>query len=120
MSCIAILSSQSIFAEGVAASLRQQLGEQTLLMIDTRQANPLQKVLAAHPSSVIFDASDAIVAKYCPLDRLFEAMPSLTVIRLDPQQDQIQVVTSQQHRVDQMSDVLNVISGAVKREGGAS
>lgn len=115
---VAILSSQSIFAEGVAASLRQRLDDQSLLIVDARQANPLQQVLAARPRSVVLDATDAVIAQYCPLDRLLDALPSLTVIRIDPQHDRIQVVTSTQHRADQMSDLLDVITGAVQREGG--
>lgn len=116
---VAILSSQSIFAEGVVAHLRQQLDEQSLLVVDARQANPLQRVLAAQPNSIILDATDAIVAKDCPLEQLLDALPSLTIIRLNPQQDRMQVVTSHQHRADQMSDLMNVISGTVKWEGGA-
>ena len=115
---VAILSSQSIFAEGIAASLRQRLDERSLLIVDAREANSLQRVLAARPSSIILDATDAIVAECCPLERLLAALPSLTIIRLDPQLDRIQVVTSQQHRAGQMSDLLDVISGTATREGG--
>jgi hypothetical protein len=118
MSHVAILSSQSIFAEGVVASLRQQFDDQTLLIVDARQANSLQRVLVAHPSSVILDASDALVAECCPLDRLFDALPSLTVIRLDPKQDWMQVVTSHPHHASHMSDLLKIISRTAKREGG--
>lgn len=116
---VAVLSSQSIFAEGVVASLRQQLGEQSLFIVDARQADPLQQVLAMRPNGVILDATDALIAEQCPLDGLLDALPSLTVIRLDPQKDRFQVVMSEQHCGGQLSDLIDVIRRIASREGGA-
>ena len=116
---VAVLSSQSIFVEGVVASLRQSLGEQSLTIVDARQSDSLQRVLAARPNSVILDATDSVIAEQCPLEGLLDAMPALTVIRLDPHHDRIQVVKSEQHRGGQLSDLIDVISLITKREGGA-
>lgn len=119
MSRVAVLSSQSIFAEGIVAGLKQKLNEQSLFIVDARQDDPLQRVLDTHPTSVILDATDDIIAEHCPLDGLLNALPSLTVIRLDPQQDRIQVVMSKEHCGGQLSDLIKVIHEIAGREGGA-
>lgn len=106
---VAVLSSQSIFAEGVVANLRQHLGEQSLFIVDARQADPLQSLLEMRPTGVILDATDELIAEHCPLERLLDALPTLTVIRLNPQQDRIQVVMSEQHCGGQLSDLIDVI-----------
>jgi hypothetical protein len=108
---VVILSSQSIFAEGVAASLQQKLATESLFIVDAHQPDALEQVLAKRPTCVILEATDAEVAKCCPLTELLDALPSLAIIRLDPEQDRIQVVTSQQHRAIHMSDLVEVITG---------
>ena len=119
LSRVVVLSSQSIFAEGIVAGLRQKLDERSLVIVAARQADPIQRILDARPSSVILDATDDVIAEHCPLEGLLNALPSLTVIRLDPQSDRIQVVMSEQHSGGQLSDLIDVIRGIASREGGA-
>lgn len=109
MSRVVILSSQSIFAEGVAARLKQHLDGQSLLIVDTREPDALQRVIAAHPTAVILDVSDSETERSCSLGTLLDALPALTLIRLDPSQDQVQVVTSEQRAVHQVQDIVQVI-----------
>jgi hypothetical protein len=126
---VVILSGRSLFVEGVANRLRQHLTEQDVHTVDARQADALAQVLAIQPTSVILDATDADVTQHCPLDELLNALPRLRLIRLDPQQDQMQVVTSQQRPVGRVSELIEVITApslpsntdsAHKEEGGAT
>jgi hypothetical protein len=106
-----ILSSQSIFAEGVAARLKQYLDEPPLL-IDVREGDALGQVVAARPAAVILDASDPAEDRLCSLGTLLTALPAITVVRLDPQKDHVQVVTSAQHSMSQVQDLIDLIKAA--------
>ena len=106
---VIVLSSHSLFVEGVATRLRQQLAEHEMRTVDARQPDVLNLVIAARPSVVILDATDTEAAQACPVEDLLKALPSLKIIRLHPQQKQIQVVTSEQRMVDEVRDLIDVI-----------
>ena len=109
---VVICSSRSLFGEGIASRLRQHLGAHELQIVDARQTDALARVIAARPSAVILDATDEEVARRCPLSDLLSALPSLTVIRLDPQQKQVQVVTSEQRAANEASDLIDILNSA--------
>jgi len=112
------VSSQSIFTEGVIASLRQRLGSEAVLVVDVHEADPLKQLQALGPASIVIDASDVIVAGQCPLDGLLDALPGVTVVRLDPHKDEIQVVVSERRPACQLNRLVEVLSGVVQRQGG--
>ena len=106
---VVILSAQSLFAEGVASRLRQHSERLEIQTIDPRRANVTEQVIAAQPSAVIIDASDPDAEMYCSIGELLVALPSLKIIRLDPQQPQIQVVTSEQRTAGEVRDLIDLI-----------
>ena len=105
---VIVLSGQSLFAEGIAARLSAQLGQQ-LVTINVREPAALQRVIQANPVAVILDATDGDVARACPLSGLLDALPGLKIIRLNSENDQIQVVSSQQRQAWQMQDLVKFI-----------
>jgi DNA-binding NarL/FixJ family response regulator len=107
--CVVILSGHSLFAEGVASQLRQHPQELELEVVDVRQPDAMARIIAAQPAAVILDATDSEVARLGLLSRLPLALPGLKVICLDSQQEQIQVITSEQLPADQVRDLLDVI-----------
>lgn len=107
---VVILSSRSLFVEGVASRLRQQAPAVLTQTVDAAAPDALAQVVAHAPQAVILDATDENVAHYCPLNALFNALPTIKVVRLDPQQKMVQVVTSQQHQAEQVSDLLQVLT----------
>ena len=109
---VVILSTRSLFVEGVANRLKQHLPEERVKVVDARQTDALEQVIAAQPTSVILDATDAEATKNCPLSKMLNALPLLKVIRLDPQKDKIQVVVSEQRVVEQVSDLIEVIKSS--------
>lgn len=111
---VVILSGRSIFAEGVAARLRQNLLNDEIQVIDAQQPDAIQRLIAYRPRQVILEATDETVARHCPLESLLSALPDLRVIRLDPQQESIQVVTSQQHSIGHIRDLMDVIQTQAK------
>lgn len=110
---VVILSGHSLFAEGVASRLRQHLHELELEVVDPRQPDAIARITAARPSTVILDANDSEVIEACPLGRLLRALPALKVIRLDSQQQEIQVVTSELRSVSEVRDLIKVIESPV-------
>ncbi len=112
MSRVAVLSSQSLFAEGVATRLKQHLKSDSLVLVDARRDDALDQVVAAQPSAVIVDAGDAAAEQFCSLGKLLEALPLLTIIRLDPHSSMVQVVTSAERRISQVQDLIEMIRAA--------
>jgi DNA-binding NarL/FixJ family response regulator len=106
---VIVLSGRSLFAEGVAARLGQQLGPQALVTINVHDTNALQQVIEAEPALVILDSTDEDVAQLCPLGALLNALPALKVVRLNPENDHIQVVTSQWRQAWQVRDLVELI-----------
>lgn len=118
---VVILSSRSLFGEGVATRLRQHLAESDVQTVDARQPDVLSRVIAVQPTVVILDATDVEAAQACSVGDLLKALPSLKLIRLDPQQKQVQVVTSEQRVVDEVRDLIDVIGlGEIAKAEGQS
>lgn len=111
--CIVILSSGSVFVESIAGHLRQQLQASDFRTISSRQADALAQIVAAQPALVIADAADSWLEQVCPLISLLAAFPKLTVIRLDPQQVGMQVVTSEQRASGGMSGLVRTIQAVI-------
>ncbi len=107
---IAVLSSRTLFAEGMAARLRQSMDERAFRMIDAHQPEVMEQLAAFQPKVVILDATDEDVDHRYPLHRLLGALPGLTIIRVDPQYQQLQVISSQQRTIRNMSEILGVIT----------
>ena len=106
---VVILSGRSIFAEGVASRLQQNMDELEIEVVDVRKPQALEGVVATQPSTVIFDATDAEVTGGDWLSRLLTALPMLQIVSIDPLQDQIQVVTSEQRPMGQVHELVDVI-----------
>jgi DNA-binding NarL/FixJ family response regulator len=106
---VVILSGKTLFTEGVAARLRTHEDWLDLHVVDADRGDALQQVVSARPSAVILDADDPQVTRHCSLNQLFQALPEVRVVRLDPERDQIQLLTSEQHLAADFADLINVI-----------
>ena len=104
-----ILSGRSLFAEGIARRLRQYLQPVALEILDPRQADILARIRSAQPSVVILDATDSEVTHLCPLSSLLLSVPELKIICLDPQRDQLQIVTGEKRNAMKVRDLADVI-----------
>ncbi len=109
MPAVVIISSQTLFVEGVAGGLRQHLPQHSIQMVDARQPDVLEQVLDKQPAVIIFDATDTLAQQACPMEALLRQAPSLTVVRLDPGRDVIQLVISEQRTVRDVSDLTKAI-----------
>lgn len=112
MPSVVVLSNRSIFVEGIAAHLRQHLEDESLLVVDVQAPDALDQVIAAQPSAVILDTSDAGAEQYCDVGALLKALPAVTLVRLNPEIGQAQVVTSEQRTLQQAQDLVTMIRPA--------
>lgn len=110
---VIILSSHSLLAEGIARRLQEYLQSADLEIVDPRQADALARIGTLQPSIVILDTTDSEVAEHCPLGKLLLSFPEVRVICLDPQGDQIQVVTGEKRKVVEVRDLAEVIEQSV-------
>jgi DNA-binding NarL/FixJ family response regulator len=106
---VVILSGHTLFTEGVAARLRRHEDWLDLHMVDAHRGDALQQVVSARPATVILDADDPQVSRHCSLSELFQALPQVRVVRLDPEANRIQLLTSEQRQAVDIADLIDVI-----------
>ena len=106
---VVILSGHSLFAEGVASRLKKHLDRLDLQVVDINEEDVLSKVVSLKPATVILDALDKERSQLLPLSQLLRSLPGVTVIRLDPQQTKVQVVTSEERMLGEVKDLIDVI-----------
>ncbi len=104
-----ILSNHSLFAEGVASRLRQYPERVDVRFVDPQQADYLEQIKEIRPSAVIVDAADTDRTQCCLLCDLLMALVNVTLIRLEVQHKDIQIVTSSQYPLTEVRDILDII-----------
>ena len=107
---IVILSGNSLFIEGVASRLQQYPNQVEIEIVNSSQPGALEIIQAIRPSAVILDATEKQTSPNCPISTLLSALPALKIVRLDSQQKHFQIVTSEQHSVDAVQDLLELIA----------
>ena len=58
---------------------------------------------------MILDTADPEVIELCPLNEILIAVPTVKILRLDPQREQVQVVTSEEKVVGQVQELVDMI-----------
>lgn len=106
---VVILTSRSMFSEGIAARLGQFLDRIDLLVVDSRDPGYPATIHQAQPAVVVLEANDENVDRLCPLDKILAAAPEVRVIRLDRDLDQIHVVTGELRTVNEPADFIDML-----------
>ena len=106
---VVVLATPSLFTEGIARRLGEHADQIELMVVDSREADAMARTMAARPTVILFEARDGNVEHPCPLGQLLETTPMVRLIRLDPSQDQIQVVTSEQRTVREPIDLISTV-----------
>jgi len=113
-----ILSNRTLLLEGVLTRLHQFQDRVELHLVDLQQPNPLAQITTVQPAAIIMDDKDPVVAQAVPLDRLFQALPTVKVIRLDAHCPQTQVIRSEEFWVTEVRDLLELIEPACSEDVG--
>ncbi|HUS84668.1 MAG TPA: hypothetical protein VMX56_05955 [Anaerolineales bacterium] len=118
LSRVVVLSSHSLYAEGVLTRLKAHAPAIELHVVDADETDAVNQIIAIEPTAVIMDASDKDANAHCPLGMLLRDLPDLRVIRLDPISNGFQVVTSEHHEAEEVQDLLAILKpGKEANEG---
>ncbi len=106
---VVILSSGSLFLEGVATRLRRHSPRVELALIDPRSPDMMIRLAELAPVAVILDTADSWVAENCSMSRLLNALPGALVIELDTSAQHVRVVSSEQYPARDVNALVDVI-----------
>jgi len=106
---VVILSDHSLFAQGVASRFEQFPERVVLHFVHPNEEDSLDQIAAIEPDAVILSASEADMKEQCLLCDLISAFPSIRIIRLTVDQDPVQVITSQQSKIEEVVDLLDLL-----------
>jgi hypothetical protein len=107
---IVILSSHSLFADGIASRLRQYPQRASVQFIDPRQPDYIAEIKNLRPVAVLMDAADTGIGQCCLMCDLLLNLLDVTIIRLEVQRKDIQVVTSVQQSIDEVKEIIDIIA----------
>ncbi len=105
---VLVLTAHSLFTEGVANRLGQELERIDLHVVDSSDADAVSKMMEDAPAVVLFEAHDENVECASPLVELL-GKREVKVIRLDPGRDEVQVVTSERRSLEDPKDLLGLV-----------
>jgi len=106
---IVILSAHSLFTEGVASRLRQYPERVDVRFVDPQQPDYVEKIAGIQPAAVIMDAAETETTCCCITCDLLTTLDNVTIVRLDVLQKDIQLITSVQHRFNEVRDIVDII-----------
>jgi hypothetical protein len=105
---VLVLTAHSLFTEGVANRLGQEVNGIDLQVVDSRDAAAVSRFLDDAPDVIVFEARDENVECVSPLVE-FLGKHEVRVLRLDPERDEVQVVTSARRDLQDPRDLLGLV-----------
>ncbi len=110
---VVILTGHSLFAEGLISRLKEHNDRLVLHVVSPADdGDYLAKIIALHPYVIIRDSSEVLAASGCSLGALLQKLPTVKIICLDPKEDEIQIVTSEQRQAGKALELLEMIEQA--------
>ncbi len=106
---VVVLSNRSLFAEGVASRLQNYPDRVEVKYLAPEQSDTLEQLKALQPSVVILDATEENIL-HCSLNAIFAELPTLKIVRLNSQREQVQIVTSERHSASVVHELLDIIA----------
>lgn len=109
---VIVLSGLSLFAEGIASSLHRSTESLQITVLDPREPLALEQIANLAPATVILDTTDTALVENCSVTDLLDVIPDMRIIRLDPENDQIQIVIGEHREAANITELIEVISSA--------
>jgi DNA-binding NarL/FixJ family response regulator len=106
---VIILTTHSLFAEGVACRLKNFSERVQITVVDPRQPDVIDHIMKTEPEALILDVHDAQADHVCSMITNLSKLSRLKIIRLDAQHDQIQVITSRKFLAGEVQDLIDII-----------
>lgn len=107
---VAILSGRSLFLDAITRRLSREYPDRfELHPIDVRVNNPVECLALARPDVILLDVNDPELRAIWTLDRIVQTLPHVRVIMLDSQHEPVRVLDADQARVQNVSDLAEII-----------
>lgn len=107
---VVVFSKRTLLAEALVSRLKQYLPDAELQIIAPDQLDAVDMVAQTNPAAVILDSADVDVFRYNPITTLLQLFPTLKIICLSLQQDQVQIVSSRLYQPVSIHDLLEHIA----------
>ena len=114
---IVILSSHSLFAEGVASRLRQYPQRVNVQFVDPQQPDYIDQIKTIRPAAVVVDAADTDNSQCCLLCDLLIASLNVTIIRLKVHRKDVQIIASAQRPFNEVKDIIDLLEQSPRMLG---
>lgn len=106
---VVVLSGHSLFADGTASRLEQHSADVATSIVDPGAEDVIDRLQELDPDIAIIDSNDPNLSDAFAIPRIFRALPGLSMILLDSQSEEIQILTSRTHRASSITDLLAAI-----------
>ncbi len=106
---VVVFSKHTLLAEAIISRLHQHLPHANLRIIAPDQPDAVDLVASTMPTAVIMDTTNLDIYLCSPITTLLQLFPSLKIICLSLQQQQVQVVSSQLYQPVSVHDLLEYI-----------
>jgi len=107
---VVILSSHSLFTDGIASRLQHYLPQPQLQMVNPTLPSALRELINTDPQIIIFDITDTDALQFCVSHNLLYELPAVRLIALNPRKEQIRILTSECYPAVEIEDLLEVIA----------
>lgn len=114
---VVILSSHSLFAEGVASRLRENPQRLEVHFVDPQQPDYIEQIHTIQPAAILIAAADPISSPCSSLCKLLMSFFNVTIICLQAQNKEIQIIKSVQHDLNELKDLVAIVEGSHQELG---
>lgn len=114
---VVILSAHSLFVEGVASRLRQYPQRVDVQFVDPQQPDYIAQLKKIRPAAIVVHAADTDTNQNRLLCDLLMALSNVTIIRLEAQDKETQIVTSTQQTITEVRDIIAIAEQSTRMLG---
>lgn len=107
---IAVLSGQSLFADGTASRLHQHSQDVETFILDPSSPDTMLQLAELQPSAVIIDSHDPNLNDEISLPAIFHAVPKSRVVMLNSQSSGIQILTVHTVEAEAVRDLIELLA----------
>jgi chemotaxis response regulator CheB len=112
MMLTAVVTDQSLLVQGIISHFRHSAPSIDVQMVEIGQPNGIEKLIALQPDVVILESTELSNPVICPLNRLFAELPQLTVVEVNVETSNIQIIRSHQYAASGVADLLSLLEHA--------
>jgi hypothetical protein len=114
---VVILSSHSLFIEGVASRLRQYPQRVDVQFVDPQQPDFIPQIKSIRPAVILVHSTDPEDEQPRLFCDLLTVLSNVTIIRLGAKHKEAQIVTSTKRKINEVRDIIDIAEQSAKMLG---